>query len=110
MDTRARTHIQAIAAEIKDTATDGSGTPAMHFTAGMLAGLAAAVEISDGATAEAVMERLATAASGAPPETSATCGQRGGERDQLVCIKSSGHVAAGDPWHDTVPDAVETTD
>ncbi|MFF9559258.1 hypothetical protein ACF1DY_26005 [Streptomyces albus] len=32
----------------------------------------------------------------------ASCGQRGGEHDQLVCGKPHGHVVAGDPWRDMV--------
>lgn len=63
-DDRARTHIKALATEAKTLTEGTTGTPAMPFGSGMLTGLAAAVQILDGDTAEAAMEtivqRLAT--------------------------------------------------
>ncbi|MGW1267561.1 hypothetical protein [Streptomyces sp. NPDC002491] len=56
-DTRARTHIKALMEETKRQAT--SGPPDVQgFLSGMLSGLAASVEILDGGTAEASLERM----------------------------------------------------
>lgn len=61
MNVKARTEIKALAdvgKELTDTAPDGD--PAALFMAGMLSGLAMAVKIADGATAEQQLEELET--------------------------------------------------
>ncbi|MDX3831364.1 hypothetical protein [Streptomyces europaeiscabiei] len=55
---RARTHIKALATEAKTLTEGTTGTTAMPFGSGMLTGLAAAVQILDGGTAEAAMETI----------------------------------------------------
>ena len=60
-DNRALTHIKAVMEALKDS-TDGqaSAAPAGLFISGMLTGLAAAVQIYDGGTAEQAMEQVNT--------------------------------------------------
>lgn len=57
-DDRARTHIKALLTEAKTLTEGTAGTPAMAFGGGMLTGLAAAVQILEGGTAEDVMETI----------------------------------------------------
>ncbi|MGQ4358540.1 hypothetical protein [Streptomyces sp. SAS_272] len=54
---RVRTHIKALMEEMKHQATSGS-PHVQAFLSGMLSGLAASVEILDGGTAEASLERM----------------------------------------------------
>ncbi|MEU1141811.1 hypothetical protein ABZ392_33885 [Streptomyces sp. NPDC005885] len=63
-DARARTHIKALIDEMKHQATNTPG-PAQMFLSGMLSGLAAAVEILNGGTAEGSMETIVTRLSSA---------------------------------------------
>ncbi|MGW0869923.1 hypothetical protein ACWD3Z_05455 [Streptomyces sp. NPDC002740] len=64
---RARTHIKALLEEMKRQAT--SGPPDVQgFLSGMLSGLAVSVEILDGGTAEASLERMAQRLSSAVRE------------------------------------------
>ncbi|MBE4783938.1 MULTISPECIES: hypothetical protein [Streptomyces] len=57
-DQRAHTHIKALAAESKTLTEGTAGTPAMAFGSGMLTGLAAAVQVLEGGTAEGAMETI----------------------------------------------------
>ena len=57
LDGRARTHIKALLEEAKHQ-TANAPAPAQMFFGGMLSGLAAAVEILDGGTAEGSMETI----------------------------------------------------
>lgn len=57
VDDRARTHIKGLIDEAKHQ-TANSPMPAQMFFSGMLSGLAAAVEILDGGTAEGSMETM----------------------------------------------------
>lgn len=56
MDQRTRTHIRAVADALKDDATEGG--PAGLLYSGILTGLATAVRIADGSSAEDAMERI----------------------------------------------------
>lgn len=58
-DGRTRTHIKTLMQELKAHQPDKLAQPAGLFMSGMLTGLAAAVQILDGGTAEAAMEATA---------------------------------------------------
>ncbi|MBP5930169.1 hypothetical protein F3K39_19060 [Streptomyces sp. LBUM 1479] len=108
-DDRARTHIKALLTEAKTLTEGTAGTPAMAFGGGMLTGLAAAVQVLEGGTAEAAMEtivqRLEAAIGKAyldgtlpdrPPATAATP-----TPDWSTCPAPVDHGAH--PWHDPWP-------
>ncbi|MFH8405506.1 hypothetical protein ACH4FX_12135 [Streptomyces sp. NPDC018019] len=59
MDQRTRAHLKAVTQEMKRQ-TDDSGSSAQVFISGILTGLATAVRIMDGATAEDALETVDT--------------------------------------------------
>ncbi|MGW0550533.1 hypothetical protein [Streptomyces altiplanensis] len=59
MDQRTRIHLKAIGDELKPTATTPDGSTAQLFISGMLTGMATAVRIADGSTAEKALQLLA---------------------------------------------------
>ncbi|MGW2223851.1 hypothetical protein [Streptomyces formicae] len=60
LDNRSRTHIQAVADEFQRGATDEAlPAHAAMFLSGVLTGLAAAVQVADGASAEKAVEDIA---------------------------------------------------
>ncbi|WAL93951.1 hypothetical protein [Streptomyces sp. Je 1-369] len=60
LDARTRTHLKAIAAEFqRGLSTDPAEAPATWFLSGAINGIALAVKVADGESAEQAMEDLA---------------------------------------------------
>ena len=57
---RARTHIKALAEVIKPHAVEGDDSPGHFFITGVFGGLALAIKILDGATAEEALDQMDT--------------------------------------------------
>ncbi|MDR3084301.1 MAG: hypothetical protein LBV60_25875 [Streptomyces sp.] len=61
LDQRARTHIKAVAKDMVELTKEAQGNDTVAtFYSGIITGLAAAVQIADGATSERAMEAIIT--------------------------------------------------